>query len=184
MTDGISNVTRRLYYALWPPPNVAAQFLEPATLLQAAVGGRITKMASVHLTLAFLGDVAEQRLPELLAVPAGLATEPFVLEIDHVGVWHHNGIGWAAPSVTPPAMAVLQQRLSDWLEAIGFVMEKRAFAPHVTLVRRSSGKTATVRIDPVRWAVTEFVLVQSIPTGEGMKYEVVERFALEADRAT
>ncbi len=137
-------------------------------------------MDSVHLTLAFLGEVDETRLPELLARPATIATEGFTLNIDRVGVWHHNGIGWVAPSVTPVALAELQERLSDWLESIGFMLEKRAFKPHVTLVRKCTGEADTIAIDPVRWRVEEYVLVQSKQSEMGIRYEIVGRFALGA----
>lgn len=170
----------RLYYALWPSRAVAERLVEHAAILQAAVGGRVTRVHSVHLTLAFLGDVAEARLAELLAPPATIATDRFALDIDRIGVWHHNGIGWVAPSVTPVALAELQERLSDWLESIGFALEKRAFKPHVTLVRKCTGSADTAAVEPIGWAVDEYVLVQSKQSEAGIRYEIVGRFPLGA----
>lgn len=170
----------RLYYALWPERAVAERLLEHAATLRAAVGGRITRLESVHLTLAFLGDVAEARVTELLSPPSTIAVERFALDIDEMGVWRHNGIGWVAPSVTPVALADLYARLSVWLESIGFALEKRAFKPHVTLLRKGRGDADTVAIDPVRWAVNDFVLVQSIPGEAGTRYEILGRFPLVA----
>ena len=152
--------------------------LEHAAILQAAVGGRITRPESVHLTLAFLGDVAEVRAAELLSPPSTIAVEPFVLDIDEMGVWRHNGIGWVAPSVAPVALADLYVRLSVWLESIGFALEKRAFKAHVTLLRKGRGNADTAAIDPVRWAVNDYVLVQSIPGEAGTRYEILGRFPL------
>lgn len=166
----------RLYYALWPERAIAERFIEHAERLQAVVGGRVTHVDSVHLTLAFLGDVAEARVTELLSPPPSIATERFVLDIDRIGVWRHNGIGWVAPSVTPAALALLQGRLSDWLETIGFVLEKRAFTPHMTLVRKATGNAETISIAALRWPIEEYALVQSIPAEAGTRYEILGRF--------
>jgi RNA 2',3'-cyclic 3'-phosphodiesterase len=170
----------RLYYALWPDRAVAERLLEHAAILQAAVGGRITRLESVHLTLAFLGDVAEARVTELLSPPSTIAVERFVLDIDEMGVWRHNGIGWVAPSVTPVALADLYARLSVWLESIGFALEKRAFKAHVTLLRKGTGNVGTASIETIRWPVNEYVLVQSIPGEAGTRYEILGRFPLIA----
>lgn len=152
----------RLYYSLWPERAIAERFIEHAVMLQAAVGGRVTCVDSVHLTLAFLGDVADTRVTELLSPPPSIATERFVLDIDRIGVWHHNGIGWVAPSVTPESLAQLQGRLSDWLESIGLPLEQRAFKAHVTLLRKATGNVGTVPIESIRWPIDAYLLVLSI----------------------
>lgn len=170
----------RLFYALWPERTVAACMREHAVTLRAAVGGRITRTESIHLTLAFLGSVDESGLDELLAPPATVAVERFHVDIDRLGAWHHNGVGWVAPSETPSALADLQSGLSDWLESIGLALEKRAFAPHVTILRKCTGKVATASIEPIRWPIDEYVLVRSTPDSAGSRYEVIGRFALSA----
>jgi 2'-5' RNA ligase len=157
---------------------VAERMHEPAMMLQAAVGGRITRVDSIHLTLAFLGDVEVPRLDELSAPPANIAAGAVELHIDRVGVWHHNGIGWVASSVTPQPLSDLQSRLNAWLESIGFALEKREFAPHVTILRKCTGKVATASIEPIRWAVDEYVLVRSTLDSAGSRYEVIGRFPL------
>lgn len=157
---------------------MAERMREPAAVLQAAVGGRITRVDSIHLTLAFLGDVDVPRLDELSAPPATIAAGAVELRIDRVGAWHHNGIGWVAPSVTPQPLSDLQSRLNAWLEFIGFALEKREFAPHVTILRKCTGKVATASIEPIRWAVDEYVLVRSTLDSAGSRYEVIGRFPL------
>jgi len=168
----------RLYYALWPERAVAERFIEHAANLQAAVGGRVTRVDSVHLTLAFLGDVDATRMPELLSPPPTIVTERFMLDIDRIGVWHHNGIGWVAPSVTPESLVELQGRLSGWLQSIGLPLEERPFKPHLTLLRKATGKVDAASIESIRWPIDEYVLVQSIPCETGTRYEIRGRFPL------
>jgi 2'-5' RNA ligase len=168
----------RVFYALWPSPAVARALAVHARTLERAVGGRVTRTDSIHLTLVFVGDVAAGRLPELAAPPPGVTAEPFELSVDRLGVWRHNGIGWAAPGVIPPALAELQERLSAWVASLGFALEIRAFAPHVTLVRRGRGRVETADVEPIRWSVSEYVLVKSELNEGGARYSTVARFAL------
>ena len=170
----------RVFYALWPERALAEQLAEHATVLHAAVGGRVTQTDSIHLTLAFLGDVEATRLDELLRPPAIVTADRFALSLERLGAWNHNGIGWVAPAVTPAPLADLQAHLSDWLESIGFMLEKRAFKPHVTLLRKATGKVATVAIEAIRWRVDEYVLVRSTLDAGGSRYEVIGRFALRS----
>lgn len=168
----------RLYYALWPERAVAERMHGHAAALRAAVGGRITRVDSIHLTLAFLGDVDAARVDELMVPPAAITAGAFRLDVDRIGVWHHNGIGWLAPSAAPPALIDLQSRLSGWIESIGFALEKRAFAPHATILRKCTGKLATASIEPIRWMVDDYVLVRSTLDSAGSRYEVIGRFLL------
>lgn len=175
---GGAEASVRVFYALWPEHALADRLAEHATVLQAGVGGRITRTDSIHLTLAFLGDVDPGRLDELRAPPAAIAVDQFALELDRLGAWHHNGIGWVAPATTPEPLADLQMRLSDWLESIGFTFDRRTFKPHVTLVRKCTGEAATVAIQSMRWSVDEYVLVRSTLDSAGSRYEVIGRFPL------
>lgn len=172
----------RVFYALWPPPSAARALADHARALERTVGGRVTRTDSIHMTLVFVGDVAADRLPEMTSLPPEVTVEPFELCVDRVGVWRHNGIGWAAPGVVPPALTDLQTRLSVWVESLGFAIDTRPFAPHITLVRKGRGRLETVDVEPIRWAVSEYVLVRSELNEGGSRYSTVARFALGRDR--
>jgi RNA 2',3'-cyclic 3'-phosphodiesterase len=49
--------------------------------------GRRTRDESLHLTLAFIGEVDAENLPRLLAPPAGVFTPAFLFTLDEWGCW-------------------------------------------------------------------------------------------------
>jgi 2'-5' RNA ligase len=72
----------RLFFALWPSPAAAERLASAATDAAARLGGRPTRLETLHLTLAFLGEVADERVPGLLALATNLPAAPFELRID------------------------------------------------------------------------------------------------------
>jgi 2'-5' RNA ligase len=184
VADAAQGVVRaRVFYALWPSAALAGRMAAHARRLEAVLDGRASRTATLHLTLAFLGEVDAGRLPVLAAPPPTVTTPRFELRLDRCGAWPDNGIGWLAPSVIPEPLAGLQQRLALWVESLGFALEKRAFRPHVTVVRKSARRMAESAIEPLLWPVEDWVLVRSRLSPGGAGYEPLARFALEAGQA-
>lgn len=141
-------------------------------------GGRRTACDNVHLTLAFLGDVPQSRLPSIQDCARQIVADSFILIFDQLGWWRHNQVAWASCSHTEPGLLQLVQSLQTGLEALGFPREKRAYVPHVTLLRKAEcRKPITVQADIV-WPVTEFVLVRSELSREGARYEILQHYPL------
>jgi 2'-5' RNA ligase len=78
----------------------------------------------------------------------------------------------------PGALARLAEALGAGLRAEGFALERRPFAVHVTLIRKARGAGPLPELRPVDWPVGEFVLVRSLLSSAGSRYEPLERFAL------
>ncbi|RMG31546.1 MAG: RNA 2',3'-cyclic phosphodiesterase [Gammaproteobacteria bacterium] len=148
--------------------------------LQAAVGtavrphvrgrGRRVPPENLHLTLAFLGAVAEDRIPQLAALAAGIAVAPFTLELTRLGYWARPRVIWLAPASVPPALAELAAALRERLEGAGFPCDARPFAPHVTLVRKAGRGPAVEAIPPLSWPVDRFCLFESRTEPDGARY--------------
>jgi 2'-5' RNA ligase len=151
----------RLFYASWPPPAVAAALYRWALEARRATGGKVTREATIHLTLAFLGDV--ERKPE--GRPCGAR---LTLRIEQAKCWSHNRIVWVGPDETPPALASLAERLKK---------ETRPFQAHVTLIRKAH-PAPLPRLEALEWPIDEVLLVRSTLSPKGAGYEVLERFAL------
>lgn len=142
------------------------------------VGGRRTRDDSIHLTLAFVGDVDSLRLAELLVPPAELSITRFTLTLDCRGCWPRNGIGWMAPSRVPDPLRKLAAELEAWLRDAGFELDVRPFNPHVTLVRKAQCMPLTDSTPSIEWQVEDFVLVRSTMAPEGSRYETIGRWPL------
>ncbi|HWA14049.1 MAG TPA: RNA 2',3'-cyclic phosphodiesterase [Burkholderiales bacterium] len=175
--DGLG--AQRFFFALWPDDKVRDGLGAAARRMHRALHGRRTRDENLHLTLAFLGEVDIEDLERLRAPPPSLAAGAFTLTLDRWDCWPRNRIGWAGPSVTPPALQRLAANLVDWLQALGFELEKRRFAPHVTLVRDAQHAAMPGVPQPVRWHVEDFVLVRSQRLPRGSQYEIVARWPLD-----
>ena len=174
--------TARVFFALWPSPEVAAQLGLVAAEAAKCLGGRPSRPETIHLTLAFLGDVAERDLPSLTDLAGKVAFSPFELLVDRLAVWRHNRLLWAACQASEE-LAGLAGNLRRQIVAKGFSIDRPAmdFLAHVTLVRgiataMTTDDTTLPAIRTLRWPCREFVLVRSSRAASGAYYEVVARF--------
>jgi RNA 2',3'-cyclic 3'-phosphodiesterase len=168
----------RLFFAAWPQVEAAARLAHWARELAGGTGGRATRAETIHLTLAFLGDVAVTRGADAVAAARRVEAPAHAFAIEQARYWAHNRIVWVGPREAPVSLGALVEGLRGELEASGFALERRAFAAHVTVIRKASAPTAPLEPPAVQWPVREFVLVRSILSREGARYEVLERFAL------
>ena len=133
-----------------------------------------------HLTLAFLGNVPNDRLPSLFRIVDAVASDspPLRLKTGLLGAFpnpHQPRVIWLGLEGDTQLLAVTQRRLQDALEASGFPRERRAFKPHITLGRaRRKGLIPLPETalngqaeDALAFEVRDIVLMSSILTPSG-----------------
>lgn len=131
---------------------------------------------TLHLTLAFLGDIPADRVVDAMRVAVTIAIEPFDLMLDRVGYWKHNRIIWAGGE--SPRLTSLADALGTGLRAADFSLDPRAFAAHVTLLRDARCTEMPSLPQVLAWPARDFVLAESKPSREGARYEIVARWPL------
>ena len=115
---------------------------------------------NIHLTLKFLGDTSEDKIPSLRQVleKAVAGTSPFLLELTHTGAFpthEHPQVIWIGITDGKTKLLELASRIEEELFIVGIPKEKRSFDAHVTLGRvRSSLNT---------FALTKLLKVYSFP---------------------
>jgi RNA 2',3'-cyclic 3'-phosphodiesterase len=165
----------RLFFALWPPPATAQALEDWTRKVRKQTGGKPMRAENIHLTLAFLGEA--DRKTAFTAAKRVRGT-PHALPIEQAQHWKHNDIVWAGPRSTPAELQDLVKQLDQALSEESFVLEKRPFAAHVTLLRKARAPKSLPPLPRVEWPVTEFLLVHSHAVREGSTYEPLERFTL------
>jgi 2'-5' RNA ligase len=169
----------RVFFALWPPAEVAGALERVAMAIAQQAGGRPMARDSLHQTLAFIGEVPAERVADLEALASGLSDCPAAgLSLDHLGYWRHNRIVWAAPSAAPAELTLLAERLRLALAQAGFPTEDRPFRPHLTLLRNVPRPPDLPVLPQQLWPVDDFVLVASRLTPEGAHYRVLGQWPL------
>jgi 2'-5' RNA ligase len=96
----------------------------------------------LHITVRFLGGVAEARLPQVeqAAEAAASQSQSFSVRLAGLGAFPHARaprVIWAGLEAGPglDALVTLAGRVEAELRARGFPPEERAFSPHITLAR-------------------------------------------------
>lgn len=183
MTEAIPEQPRlrRVFFALWPDAAALDALEAAAAAAYQCRGGRRLRRDSLHLTLAFMGDVSQAQLDDLLDLAGKLREAPFDLTLDQIGWWPRNGIFWAGCQTTPSHQRRLSNELSKALRTAGFAVDTRPHFPHVTLLRNAHCSTLPVLKTPISWRVDAFSLVESKLQVSGSLYSVLARWPLSAD---
>jgi 2'-5' RNA ligase len=169
----------RVFFALWPDLQARSAIATWQAPLNKIVGGRVLPAENLHTTLVFLGAVAVERMENLLLAAQEVSGQKFQLVYTLARYWGHNQIVYAAPEVVPPQLTHLVQVLEHTLHYHHFNFERRAYKPHVTLLRHAQwSDTPLPPMESVKWKVQDFVLVQSHGEGHGMRYEILAHFPL------
>jgi 2'-5' RNA ligase len=161
----------RLFFALWPPPETARALADWARSLE----GRAIRAQKIHLTLAFLGEAVPEKATAAARRVQGRAHD---LPIETAKYWKHNKIVWAGPRETPARLKAMVEALHLELFRAEYILERRPFAAHVTLVRNARPPRALPGLPGVDWPVREFVLARSSVDSKGSTYDILERFPL------
>lgn len=122
---------------------------------------------NIHLTLDFLGDVADEMLNDVCRAAAAVAAtaEPFDFAIRRVCCMPPHGqprIIWAEADDEAGQLAELQQDLTDAMSALGFRPDHRKYHPHVTIARVRYARTPdALRLAIEPYADAEFDMQQA-----------------------
>ncbi|WP_276299674.1 RNA 2',3'-cyclic phosphodiesterase [Halorussus lipolyticus] len=159
-----------------------------------ASGLNFTDPEQAHVTLKFLGDVSQGKLPRVKnairrAVDSS-GVEPFEATYEDLGVFPDLGyiqVVWLGVGEGSDEMGVLHENIEREVTRLGFDPEDHEFTPHATLARmeHAGGKELVQEkveeLSPTvgTTEVTEVRLTESVLTDDGPEYSTVESFPLE-----
>ncbi len=180
---GTKGKTVRVFFAIWPDDTAQKQLAALAERLQAEspCSGRRIEPENIHLTLVFVGEVDSGKLAALCRVADGIKGPgacAFDVVIEEILYWKHNRIVCAALRQIPLKLMNLASALQDALSAAGFSIERRAYKPHITLMRKVSCRTLPELAEPITWRAREWMLVKSEQTSAGSVYSPIGRWPL------
>lgn len=171
--------TARLFFAVWPAPEVQRALGEIARGARSECGGRAVAAENIHLTLVFLGNLPRERLAALEILGPTVRGRRFDLTVDRLEYWRHNRILWAGTSACPEALQALVSSLQEAVAGAEFRFDRRPYVPHVTLLRNARRAPTNERCSAVAWPVDGFALVESAPRERGRAYQVLRTWPLE-----
>jgi len=114
-----------------------------AALVATGADVKAVEEENIHITLKFLGEIAEERTARVAELIKRIAFKPFTLDFRGVGVFpslSKPSVIWAGVAGEAVEMLVVFTELEKGLKALGFESDRRPFQPHVTLCRVRSGQ--------------------------------------------
>ena len=172
----------RLFVAVYPTETVAdrfAAFIAELGIGRAAgqgVNARVAARPTWHITLAFLGDVPDQRQPDAEAA-VGRAVDGWSAGAPRVRLAGGGTFGrrkftvmWAGLAGDVPALRALSQRVRRELKRAKLPYDTKPFRPHLTVARPGDRVDADVlaadlaalkAYEGPEWTVPEVRLVRS-----------------------
>ena len=167
----------RLFLGLPVPSELAANLARAAHALDLP-NSRPIPAENIHLTLVFLGQVGEDRLPAIIRELNQLNVEPIQLRFTNLDMFPRAGVLFAEIEPTQELLH-LQAQAAARMVACGFPLDDRPYHPHVTLARLRSPVRLTAKQAALPVAAQSHFKVDTVnlyrshtlPTGA--EYEVV-----------
>ncbi len=174
----------RLFFGLEIPAEIKSRLLMVRTQVS---GAKWQSAEQLHLTLAFLGSVADEQVVSVRDAARRIQMEPFPLGVSGLGCFGQPQAPrtlWAGVRPEAP-VAGLHEALRVQMQSLGIATESRAFCPHITLARfrRQAGSVEALlkghgERNFGQFPVTAFGLFESKSGAAGSVYTVIERFPL------
>ena len=167
----------RLFVGIGFPPELKLQL---STLCAGVPGARWVDPGNYHLTLRFIGEIAEDAAADVDDALARLKARRFTLQLAGTGIFGNGKPRQLWVGVERrPELVTLRDKVEQALIRTGLPPEARKFSPHVTLARLHNPAMAPLRSFLVAHAqfraeplpVEGFSLIASFQTKAGSVYE-------------
>jgi 2'-5' RNA ligase len=185
MTSGASVEGRerlRLFVALLLPEDVLSALVAWQERELPRTGGlRVVPRANLHVTLAFLGGRPAKELPRIVETVRAAAEGAEAPVLEPARYRETRSVGMLALTDAEGRAARLAERVFAGLERLGvYERERRAWLPHVTVVRFRSRPRLTPELPSLGQVVSsEMAVMMSLLSPSGAQYEVLESVSLD-----
>ncbi len=148
----------------------------------------LTPVKEFHLTLKFLGDVGNSKIPEIIKRLQQAHTPMPTFSFGHLGTFYDFDskprVLWVALQPEEPLLA-LQRAIDKALQ--GLFPSENNYQPHLTLGRFRSDRNVSalpsvLKMTPLAFTfiIKEFCLYKSEPTADGYTHIIVAKFPLHS----
>ena len=178
----------RTFVAVFPPPEVREALFNAAQSLPTSGDFRLVSREKIHLTLKFLGDVAERDIDRIKQTlqPIGERHDPFEVSTSGFGAFPSERkarVLWAGIEEGSERLRTVAEDVENLLEPAGFEREIRPYRPHLTLGRargrRAELDTSEVSPPALPFIVSVVDLVESAHGKNGVTYSVLATYPFQ-----
>jgi 2'-5' RNA ligase len=182
----------RIFIAFETPPSIREIISSLATHLQESHADvRWESPDKFHITIKFLGDLEEHRLPVIITLVENICRQytPFGVIYKDLGTFPNRNqpkVVWIGCDNPDGTLGKLKIALDRDLADEGFEIEQRAFHPHLTLgrikssqgVRNLTPMLENLTFEPQTTTVNEIVVMKSRLQPQGAVHTVLKKIHL------
>ena len=171
---------KRLFFGISLQDDIKQQIIQWRAETFPAEAGHPVAADALYLTLAYLGEISDDKARALMQLAGRIQQPGFTLELNDAGHWPRSGMVWLGPNHAPRGLLQLADMLRSQAARSGCSQSPQPFHPHVTLLRQA---TQPVKL-PARnfcWSlpVARFVLLQSHFSRGHTRIKEVQSWALQ-----
>ena len=152
---------KKLFFALWPSDRQRDQLRDIINPNMSAVEGATVDRRNWHVTLVFLGDLPEARIPGIRSAVDLIDPGTIRLRFDRLSHWAAPKVAVLQTATVSPELEKLVSSIEQAMLPFGIEPKERTYRPHITVSRRARSFTEIRLARPVELQWTEFDLVES-----------------------
>ena len=166
---------KKLFYALWPSHRQRELLRDTINPVLSSVEGQTVDRRNWHVTLVFIGDFPEARIPDLQSAMQGIDPGEIRLRFDTLTFWQRPKIACMHAKIIPPELDQLVSTMRKALIPFGIEPEERVYRPHITVSRKVRSFPDVRLTRPIELTFTEFELVESISQRGELQYRPLKQ---------
>ena len=166
---------KRLFFALWPSDRQRDQLRNTVNPAITSIEGTAVDRRNWHVTLVFIGDFPEARIPGLQSAVDVINPGTIRLRFDRLSCWQRPKVAVLQTATVSPELERLVNSLEQALSPFGFTPNDRTYRPHITVVRKVRPFAETRLARPIELQWNEFALVESMSVRGEIQYRPLKQ---------
>jgi 2'-5' RNA ligase len=168
----------RLFFAAFPGAELRRTISAAVGARGRAPDTRLAPPENYHMTLVFLGEVADSRVEAVRRVGEAQQFGRFPLHFDRWEYWSGSRALVASASHRSEPLLQLRAALAAGLGEIGATFDDKALHPHITVARKIAQAHVLPALSGFDWMISEFSLVASQRAALASVYTVIDTWPL------
>jgi 2'-5' RNA ligase len=167
--------SRRLFFAIWLTDRQREALRDMVHPVLGGIEGDFIDRRNWHVTLVFIGDFPDKKLPDLHAAVNGIAVEPFRLRFDRASFWPRPKIACLEAATVPDELERLVRSIHEAVEPLGIPPEDHTYRPHITIARRARNFTPQRLARTIELQCDSFDLIESVSARGAAQYRPLKQ---------
>jgi 2'-5' RNA ligase len=166
---------KRLFFALWPSPRQREILRDTIGPALSTVEGNAVDRRDWHITLVYIGDFPEEKIPGLQAAVGVIDPGEIRVRFDKLTFWQRPKIAAMLTRTVPPELERLVRSLQQALIPFGYAPDPRVYRPHITVSRKVRAFQDIRLARPIELSWTKFELVESVSLRGQIQYHPLKQ---------